>query len=121
MAVENLFEKVTPWFKEAFDHWGQGLDDLAWALSLTTLPDPARNGAFTSAITLYSQMPTGRKDEHVANTVMMSAGFTRDGVFDNVRDLVANFRQKIYEVKNAEPEQRPQPVLADLGKTNGQS
>jgi hypothetical protein len=117
-GAENLFDKIQPWFENSFANWGTGVEGLSWALSLTTLPDPARMGQFVSAVTLYSQVPSGNGDVHLANTVLMSPGFTQETVDDNVRDLVANFRQSLYEARN---EPQAQPNLANLGKTNGQS
>jgi hypothetical protein len=118
-GAENLFDRITPWFEKSFANWGTGVEGLSWALGLTTLPDPARMGQFVSAVTLYSQVPTQDGDVHLANTVLMSPGFTEATVDDNVRDLVANFRQGLHEARNPEPQ--AQPNLANLGKTNGQS
>jgi hypothetical protein len=112
---QNLFDKIQPWFEDAFTRHS-GDVDVTWALSLTTLPDPARNNQFVSALTLYSQTPSGvQPGQFLVNTVMMSPGFDRTKVEETVVELMANVKIGLANAKIADSA-RPQPDLVDLGK-----
>lgn len=114
----RLSETVWPWIEKAIGDYPQDLGEIVWDFSLTTLPDPTRDGQFVSAATVYLQKATGRGDEHVVNTVLLSPGFTEEAVRDLVHTALDGFRAKLFEVTVTEEvrDRVVQPDLTNLGK-----
>jgi hypothetical protein len=109
--AKQLLPEIIPWFAHAFTQQAPDLD-LRWEVGLATLPDPQRSNQLTSVVTLYAQLATGNGNQHVANTVLLSAGFDEAYVITTVTALVRNFRDKLAEITRPPA---PQPNLADLG------
>lgn len=114
----RLSETVWPWIEKAIGDYPQDLGEIVWDFSLTTLPDPTRDGQFVSAATVYLQKATGRGDEHVVNTVLLSPGFTEESVRDLVHTALDGFRAKLFEVTVTKEvrDRVVQPDLTNLGK-----
>lgn len=120
MTIANRLSEVTwPWIEKAIGSYPQDLGEIVWDFGLTTLPDPTRDGQFVSAATVYLQRATGRGDEHLATTVLLSPGFTEESVREVVHTALDGFRAKLFEIKVATEvrDRVGQPDLTTLGKT----